>query len=124
MRLASLILLVMVLSSVILGLFGCSHTAPWTHTEYVLAGSAVALTAMDYLQTNTISRYPDAYERNPLLPRRPSDVDLAIYFPVSTVVAVLIADLLDPPWRSAWLGAWVAMEAVVVIENQQMGLRP
>lgn len=97
-------------------------TTAWTSGQKALAATAVALLATDYAQTRDIKNYSDAHERNPILGRHPSDGRIAVYF-VTATAGILTAAHMMPEYRTTILGAVIAVEAVVILQNHQLGLR-
>lgn len=104
-------------------LFGCTYTPKWDTTERLMATSAVMLTAIDCIQTQTIAQYPEQYyERNPILGSHPSTTNVMIYFSITPLLALIVADQLNHASRKAWLSLWTGMELYTILHNERLGL--
>jgi hypothetical protein len=97
----SISLLIIVLVS-ISSIVGC---ATWSTGDKVAAGYMIAGKVADFYTTernHDNHRTWKAHERNPILGDDPSDTQLAIYFPISTLATLVIAHYI-PEWRKVIL---------------------
>ena len=100
-----------------------ARASDWTTTERAMLASALVLHVADWSQTLQIADQPDRhFERNPILGRHPSRGEVNAYFSATALALVLLADAL-PQYRRAFLGGWIAVQAVVVHNNLGIGLR-
>lgn len=94
----------------------------WTTAEKVWAGTALALTAVDYLQTMTIARNPQRwYETNPLLGRHPSPGQVTLHFLGSIALTGTIMHFF-PESRLPLAVGFTVMEGAMVTRNHRLGI--
>lgn len=87
-------------------------------TDYVLL-------AVDYTQTRNISEHCkqyDRYETNMILGKCPSSNQVTTYFAASGLVTYLLADTLEPRYRTAFLIGLGILESSVVAHNLSIGI--
>jgi hypothetical protein len=82
-----------------------SAERPKTHTKsfWILTAADTALTILDIQTQQAIQKRPGTYERNPLLPRRPTGARMCLQFGISTFAWHYMAWKLQKrghPWLS------------------------
>jgi hypothetical protein len=91
----------------------------------ILAIVALApLLVIDWLQTLQIALNPNRwYERNPLLGRNPPVWRVHLHFSLACWLVVGLV-LLPGWWAPGALAAFAAMEAICVVNNYRLGIKP
>lgn len=89
-------------------------------------GRQVYLTALlyaDYAQTRSISLYPKAWERNPMLGLHPSDRRISRYFIGAALLSYGAARTLPAGWpRQSFQCGVIALQIAAIVHNKRMGL--
>jgi len=68
----------------------------WTWGEIGLAGLSIVASFADYKTTeHNLALGPNHTEMNPILDERPDNTELAVYFSVSALLAIIAADYFD-----------------------------
>jgi len=97
---------------------------PWDKADLALAGTYLALKAVDFGQTRYIAQHPERFrECNPIIGRHPSESDVIVYFALGAVVDAAVAHFLPSKWRKIYLGARIATSLVCVANNASIGLK-
>ena len=98
--------------------------ANWTPADKALLATSTALLIVDWGQTRYIAKNPDRFhELNPILGRHPSVGRVNTYFATAIIGNYLLADWLGPTNRKLYLGGITALETVVVIRNNGIGIK-
>ena len=96
----------------------------WSDSDKAWGATALAITAVDMLQTVDISKHPNQFhETNPILGKHPSTAQVYGYFLASAAAGYLVMDSLPSPWRKVFAGGVILMEANVVTRNYQLGIK-
>lgn len=83
------------------------------------------LMVLDWLQTLTIARNPHLWwERNPFLGRHPSVHRVHTHFALTGAGLALLVWLLPEPFAVPLLACMLVAEAICVINNHRLGIRP
>ncbi|MDB4954269.1 MAG: hypothetical protein JWO36_1838 [Myxococcales bacterium] len=98
---------------ILIALWGCSN---WTHKDTVLETAFIAVTAIDWEQTETITH--NCGELNPAIGRCGDVIPVNLYFPVVIAAHIAIAAVLPPGWcRAAFQGITFGVEATTTYWN-------
>lgn len=102
---------------------GFCLASDWTSEDAVLESTFMALLAVDVAQTlEGIERHDEGYhETNLILGSHPSREEVIAYALASAAGHWIITDWLTTS-RGLWLRGTVALEAVVIYHNWQIGL--
>jgi hypothetical protein len=111
------------------GLLACGaharawEPAPWTRTDTWWEASYAAVVAMDY--TQSVQIVPSGrFERNPFLPKHPSNKTFQYVCLGSVLGHVGVSCLLPAKWRRPWQTVTLSLEVLAVGDNQFLaGLR-
>jgi len=94
----------------------------WSWQDTTLQGIFSVVLAMDYSQTLYGSRHPQEYgEMNSILKDHMEQNVITEYFVAYLIGHAVISYLLPRPWRTAWQGIYIGMEATTVNNNRQYG---
>lgn len=109
---------------VVLAVSGCAslypHPRRWTGEEKALAGFFVLAHVMDGYTTERCQDHPERfYEVNPLLGKHPEDSEIALYFSVTGVGALVLAHLY-PELRVPLLGGYGALNFGCTVYNYRL----
>lgn len=96
---------------------------PWTKEQKVMQGASIVLRTMDWGTTLDMVDRPEYYEANPVLGKHPSKGNINTYFAASMLLNYVLADYLPSKTRTYWLGLNIAISAVCVGNNYNIGLR-
>lgn len=100
-----------------------AHAREWTDSERRWAMAALAVYAVDMLQTRHIAKHPDQFhEKNPLMPRNPSTSDVHRHFVIGSLVMLGVAHFL-PAHRKRFLQVVTVGLGVNVTRNFHVGVR-
>jgi len=103
-------------------LFACSNLN-WSKTDLALEAGFLALHGIDWAQTNKIASNPDKWhEHNPILGKHPSHGDVNALMGATMVLQPLVAHLLPPPYRRAWIIGTTVVKVGCVANNLGAGI--
>ena len=89
----------------------------WTWEEIGLAGLSIAAAYADAQTTeHNLDLGPGNTEMNPILGDRPNDRELAVYFSVSALLAIIAADYFDD-YRVEILAGKTAINGSLAVRN-------
>lgn len=96
----------------------------WNRTDVMFEATYLTLHVVDWGQTlNIVSRDDKYHERNIILGKHPSRGDVNTYFAVTALLHVALANYLDRPARNYFQIGTIALEAAVIGNNYQIGLK-
>ena len=103
---------------------GCSHLKPhprpWTQTEKLVAVYFITAHTLDAYTTERHQDYPDRfYERNRVLGRHPKDEEIAIYFCISGLAAIIVSHYY-PELRLPLLGSYGSINLYYAHQNYHL----
>lgn len=100
-------------SLILLALASCST---WTHKDTALEAAFVAVTAIDWHQTETITSR--CSELNPIIGKCGDGVPVNLYFPLVIAAHIVIAAVLPAGWfRGTFQGVTLGVEATTTYWN-------
>jgi hypothetical protein len=103
---------------------GGASADEWNRQDIVFEATYLALHVVDWGQTLDIVERKDEYhERNVFLGKHPTRADVNKYFAATALLHIGIAHLLDRPARNYFQIGTIALEAVVINNNFQIGLK-
>jgi hypothetical protein len=103
-------------------LCGCA-ARNWTRPDTYRHAALKAAMTVDYLQTMRIAREPDKYhERNPILGKHPSELQVSAYFAAAYALTTLTAMALPPPYRGYFQYVVIGVEGAAIANNLSIGL--
>ena len=110
----------------LLMMFGSAH-AQWTSEQKWLAAASMTALAIDYGQTRyivvNISNGGGRFERNPMMPSRPTMGDINRHFILTPVIAYLVLDNISSENRTMALRVLTTVQIGIVAHNYSIGLR-
>jgi hypothetical protein len=117
-----------------IGVCGSSHAADWSWSKADTAReiAGLALTVVDWGQTNDIVTRADRLELNPILGPRPTRKEVRRYFTAVLILHPIISALLPSQakvWgfnlkpRAAWQYIYIGVEATATVSNWHSGLQ-
>jgi uncharacterized membrane protein len=99
-----------------------ARASEWSAADRALLAGAMALHLADWSQTRTIATDDRWYERNPILGRHPTRVQVDAYF-AGTALLMLAAAHYLPSWRTELLTGYVVVGFMAVGNNLALGIR-
>jgi hypothetical protein len=104
--------------------FGCSGNRTWTKGDVIRETAYLAVTAVDWRQTRTISKNPDLwYETNGFLGKHPTTSEVDRYFLAMGVGHVIVTHLIPHPYRQWWQYGSIGFSSYYVIHNNSIGIK-
>ena len=103
------------------GIWRVKGDDPWTTTDTMIAGVGLAALMLDYNQTRRHGSNPRFDETNPILGPEPSPSRCDIYFPVSAIIAGVLAYNMKETPRRLTLWGIAAGEIWCIVNNSQNG---
>ena len=95
----------------------------WDKTDYLLLGTLVTFTIIDWGQTRYIASNSDRFnELSPLLGDHPSIGKVNRHFVMSSIAIVGVAMILPSKYRKLFLGATAILEIGVTAHNRSIGI--
>lgn len=99
-------------------LSGC---AGWTKRDIALQGAVLAVTAVDWAQTTTITG--QCSEANPIIGECGQRLDPGVYFPVIMFGEAVLMNYIPADQRGWLLGLGLGVEAKTIWHNYSDGVR-
>lgn len=97
----------------------------WTTLDTALQTAFVAITLVDWAQTQQSVRNREHYlyvETNPVLGKYPSKGRVNAVIGASILAHTAISYSLPKPWRTVWQSVWIGIETQAVRQNHAVGL--
>jgi len=115
-----------ILFSLVLTLFpGLVLGDDWTGEQKILSAIAITAVVIDYGQTRTIALSSELgwYEKNPLLPAKPTLGEVNRHFILIPLATYFVLDYLPSDKRTIALYALTAVQVAIVAHNYSLGVR-
>jgi hypothetical protein len=116
-----------ILAAMLLALLPTSLFAwnePFSTRDKVLESGFVAVTALDWAQSRSVAKHPTRFdEKNPILGTHPSVPAVDAYFAGCVLGHIVVSRLLPTQARPYWQIIWIGVEAGVVQQNYNIGVR-
>lgn len=109
-----------------LALAGPALADDWDAMDKGMSAALIASTIADCLQTLSIFGNPEQYEINGFINEgvgRYGEGFIPVYFAATTLIAMLVADMLPSGHRKGWLGIWVGASVTTVYRNHVIGIK-
>ena len=100
----------------------CFASDDFSTTDKSLELGYIALTAIDWRQTQDIVRHEGYYETNPIMGKHPTNARINTYFTGMIAGHVLVDYLLPSQYRGYWELMGISVELTGVLGNRKIGL--